>query len=149
MTMSFHKKSSSRAASAYMKLKNGDKVVVIGGANSSKIGYIVGETSCHYKIVFVDGSNGDVWRQNVRVLDGNDSIFTPNITPTQVTAASGSDSEVELANEKAELERKLNRALVQLRDLSNEIDDYFKKMTGIKIRHSIPFPDMKRHGGRK
>jgi hypothetical protein len=89
-----------------MTLPLGTKIVVIGGANARKVGYIVGETSCHYHLVLI-------------------------------------------ANEKADIERSLDRALVKLRDTTNEIDELFRRMTGIKIAHSRAFAEGKKQSQSK
>ena len=93
MTMNqYKKKVPTPRSESYMTLPLGTKIVVIGGANARKVGYIVGETSCHYHLVFIEGSAGDVWRQNVRELSKETS-----------SAIQSEEAEIALANEKADI----------------------------------------------
>ena len=134
MTMTHqYKKSPTSKAEKHMAQQLGTKIVVIGGANARKVGYIVGQTACQYRIVFVDGSAGDVWRQNVRELTAE----------TTSTDHSGG-SEAVSAEERAEIERRLNRALLKLRDVTNEIDALVHRLAGGKLPQARAFAEGKR-----
>jgi hypothetical protein len=118
-TNNYTKKSPSPPAADYKGLMDGDKVVVVGGTHKAKVGYKVGETSCHYRLLFLDGGAGEVWRQNVRLLNSDNKSEQYKRAP-----------ERNPEEEKAELERKLNRALKKLSEASTEIDDLFRRLTG-------------------
>mmetsp|Transcript_29416 Transcript_29416/g.42077 ORF Transcript_29416/g.42077 Transcript_29416/m.42077 type:complete len:125 (-) Transcript_29416:33-407(-) len=111
-----------------MTLAQGDKVLVVGsGSTRNNVGYIVGETTCHYVLFFMDGQSSQVWKQNVLLLNGD------NQTEKESSKSSVESSGPLKDCHKESIQSQLSRAIARQQVTANEIADLVYQLTGVLV----------------
>ena len=117
----------------YMNLTQGDKVLVVGnGATRNKVGYIIEITACHYVLYFMDDTSSRVWKQNVRLLNSDNQSEKEKVEDSKAKARDRGEGFTET------LQSQLTRALADQKQITKEIANLVRKLTGVSVEDSSP-----------
>lgn len=131
----YHPKTKQQAQNLadYMTLSHGDKVLVVGtGATRNKVGYITDITACHYVLYFMDESSARVWKQNVRLLNSDNQSEKEKVEDSKAKARDRGEGFTET------LQSQLTRALADQKQITKEIANLVRKLTGVSVEDSSP-----------
>mmetsp|Transcript_28525 Transcript_28525/g.40868 ORF Transcript_28525/g.40868 Transcript_28525/m.40868 type:complete len:141 (-) Transcript_28525:2356-2778(-) len=123
-----HQKKQTQNLAENMTLTQGDKVLVVGtGATRNKVGYIIEITACHYVLYFMDESSARVWKQNVRLLNGDNQTEKAKVEQSIARAHMRDDWHTE------NLQSQLSRAIAKQQRTADEIANLVHQLTGVTV----------------